>query len=252
MDYSLEEAARRIARARHLVAFTGAGISAESGIPTFRGPGGIWDKYDPQVLELDFFLRNYDRVWPVIKDMFYTVIHKAEPNPAHYTLADWEKRGLLKAVITQNIDNLHQKAGSRNVIEYHGNTRQAVCLDCGRTVPLTEEILSQQVPRCPHCGGRLKPDFVFFGEPIPPEAARKALEHTLRSDVYLVIGTTGIIIPASLLPYEAKRNGATVIEVNLHPSEYTGKITDIFLQGKAGEILPALAKETEKFLPSSN
>jgi len=243
----ISQAARRIAQAKHLVAFTGAGISAESGIPTFRGPGGIWDKYDPVVLELDYFLQNYDKVWPVIKDMFYTVIDKAEPNPAHYTLAKWEKEGLLKAIITQNIDNLHQKAGSRNVIEYHGNTRQAVCLDCGRTVPLTPEILQMEVPRCPHCGGRLKPDFVFFGEPIPPDAAEKALQHTLLSDVYLVIGTTGVIIPASLLPYEAKKNGATIIEVNLNPSEYTGRITDIFLQGKAGEILPALAIEVEKW-----
>ncbi len=246
MSPKIEEAARLIAQAKHLVAFTGAGISAESGIPTFRGPGGIWDKYDPVVLEIDYFIKNYDQVWPVIKDMFYTVIDRAQPNPAHYTLAQWEKDGLLKAVITQNIDNLHQKAGSRNVIEYHGNTRQAVCLDCGRTVPLTKEILSRDVPHCPHCGGRLKPDFVFFGEPIPPEAARKSLEHTLKSDVYLVIGTTGIIMPASLLPYEAKQNGATIIEINLNPSEYTGRITDIFLQAKAGEILPALGEEIEK------
>jgi len=248
----LEEAARKIVGAEHLVAFTGAGISAESGIPTFRGPGGIWDKYDPKVLEIDYFIRNYEKVWPVIKDMFYTVIHRARPNPAHYTLARWEDMGLLKAVITQNIDNLHQKAGSRNVIEYHGNTRQAVCLDCGTTVTLTPEILKEEVPRCPHCGGRLKPDFVFFGEPIPSDAARKSLEHTLSADVYLVIGTTGVIIPASLLPYEAKKNGAFIIEVNLNPSEYTGRITDIFLQGKAGEILPALDNEIQKILKSRN
>jgi len=250
MNESLRQAAHEIAHARHLVAFTGAGISAESGIPTFRGPGGIWDKYDPVVLDIDYFLKNYDQVWPVIKDMFYTVIDKAQPNPAHHTLSKWEKEGLLKAIITQNIDNLHQKAGSRNVIEYHGNTRQAICLECGRTVPLTGEILAMDVPRCPHCGGRLKPDFVFFGEPIPPEAAQKSLEHTLASDVYLVIGTTGIIMPASLLPYEAKKNGATIIEINLNPSEYTGRISDIFLQGKAGEILPALDRELQKYRSS--
>jgi len=246
MNDSISRAANLIAGSKHLVAFTGAGISAESGIPTFRGPGGIWDKYDPVVLDIDYFIHHYEQVWPVIKDMFYTVIDRAQPNPAHYTLARWEKEGLLKAIITQNIDNLHQKAGSRNVIEYHGNTRQAVCLDCGRTVPLTKEILAQDVPRCPHCGGRLKPDFVFFGEPIPAEAAQKSLEHTLKSDIYLVIGTTGIIMPASLLPYEAKKNGATIIEINLNPSEYTGRITDIFLQGKAGEILPALDTEIRR------
>ncbi len=237
-----EIAAQLIKDAKHLVAFTGAGISAESGIPTFRGPGGIWDKYEPEVLEIDYFIENYERVWPVIKDMFYNVIDRAHPNPAHLTLARWENDGFLQAIITQNIDNLHQKAGSKQVIEYHGNTRNAVCLDCRRTVPLNKTVLSETVPRCPHCGGRLKPDFVFFGEPIPQDAAQAALAHTSRSDVYLIIGTTGIVVPASLLPYQAKQNGAFIIEINLNPSEYTHQITDIFLQGKAGEILPALEK----------
>jgi NAD-dependent deacetylase len=236
----LKTVADIIKNAKHAVAFTGAGISAESGIPTFRGPGGIWEKYNPEILDINFFLENYKTAWPVIKDMFYSVIHRAHPNPAHYTLANWENSGLLKAIITQNIDNLHQKAGSKNVIEYHGNTRDVICLQCGKKHPVTQEILKEDVPYCPDCGGMLKPDFVFFGEPIPGMARSEAEKHTLQADVYLVIGTTGIIVPASLLPYEAKRNGAVIIEINLNPAEYTGRITDFFLQGKAGEILPEL------------
>jgi NAD-dependent deacetylase len=239
----IKQAASIIKKANHLTAFTGAGISAESNIPTFRGKGGIWDKYDPIILDIDFFVKNPEKAWPHIKDMFYNVIDKAYPNKAHYVLADWEKRNLLKAIITQNIDNLHQKAGNNNVIEFHGNTRDLICMDCGKITPVKEADMTQNPVVCPHCGGLLKPDFVFFGEPIPEEAYKKSIEHTLASDVYLVIGTTGIIMPASLLPYEAKRNGATIIEINVAPSEYTNKITDIFLQGKATDILTSLDAE---------
>ncbi len=236
----INQAAELIKNSSHLTAFTGAGISAESNIPTFRGKGGIWDKYDPIILDINFFKQYPEKAWPHIKDMFYNVIEKAQPNPAHYVLADWEKQGLLKAIITQNIDNLHQKAGSKNVIEFHGNTRDLVCMDCGQITPVKEADMNKNPVVCPHCGGLLKPDFVFFGEPIPPKAYEESIVHTLSSDVYLVIGTTGIIMPASLLPYEAKKNGATIIEINVAPSEYTGKITDIFLRGKATEVLTDL------------
>ena len=240
MKNSIQKAADLIKNAKHLVAFTGAGISAESGIPTFRGKGGIWDKYDPIILDIDYFKQYPEKAWPHIKDMFYNVIDKAQPNPAHYVLADWEKQGLLKAIITQNIDNLHQKAGNKNVIEFHGNTRDLVCLKCGKITPVKEADMSQNPVTCPHCGGLLKPDFVFFGEPIPPEAYEQSLIHTNQADVYLVIGTTGIIMPASLLPYEAHKKGAAIIEINVTPSNYTEQITDIFLQGKASEVLQKL------------
>ncbi len=242
MQNKLKDVVKILQQARHTVAFTGAGISAESGIPTFRGKGGIWDKYDPIILEIDYFKKNPDKAWPHIKDMFYNVIDKAQPNPAHKVLTQWEQQGLLKAIITQNIDNLHQKAGNKNVIEYHGNTRDLICLNCGKITPVKQADMTQNPVTCPHCGGLLKPDFVFFGEPIPLEAQQQSLWHTQSSDVYLVIGTTGIIMPASLLPYEAKKNGATIIEINLTPSNYTNTITDIFLQGKAGDILPGLQK----------
>ncbi len=242
MQNKLKDVVNILQQACHTVAFTGAGISAESGIPTFRGKGGIWDKYDPIILEIDYFKKNPDKAWPHIKEMFYNVIDKAQPNPAHKVLAQWEQQGLLKAIITQNIDNLHQKAGNKNVIEYHGNTRDLICLNCGKITPVKQADMTQNPVTCPHCGGLLKPDFVFFGESIPLEAQQQSLWHTQSSDVYLVIGTTGIIMPASLLPYEAKKNGATIIEINLTPSNYTNTITDIFLQGKAGDILPGLQK----------
>jgi len=238
---NLQKASTIIKNASHLVAFTGAGISAESGIPTFRGKGGIWDKYDPIILEIDYFKNNPEKAWPHIKDMFYNVVDKAQPNPAHHVLAQWEQKGLLKAIITQNIDNLHQKAGNKNVIEFHGNTRDLVCLKCGKITPVKEADMQQNPVLCPHCGGLLKPDFVFFGEPIPPKAYEESLYHSRKADVYLIIGTTGIIMPASLLPYEADRNQAQIIEINVAASNYTHTITDIFLEGKASEILELLA-----------
>jgi len=237
---NIHKAAQILKNARHLTAFTGAGISAESGIPTFRGKGGIWDKYDPVILEIDYFRKNPEKAWPLIKDMFYNVIDIARPNPAHYVLAEWEKKGLLKAIITQNIDNLHQKAGNKQVIEFHGNTRDLVCLQCGKITPVKEADMTQNPVTCPQCGGVLKPDFVFFGEPIPPQAYEQSLYHSRQADVYLIIGTTGIIMPASLLPYEAKRNKAIIVEINLTPSNFTEQITDFFLQGKASDVLSRL------------
>ncbi len=240
MQNKLKEVINILQQANYIVAFTGAGISAESGIPTFRGKGGIWDKYDPIILEIDYFKNNPDKAWPHIKDMFYNVIDKAQPNPAHFVLSDWEKQGKLKAVITQNIDNLHQKAGSQNVIEFHGNTRNLICMQCQKITPVAQADMTQNPVICPHCGGLLKPDFVFFGEPIPPKAYQDAFAHTLQSDVYLVIGTTGIIMPASLLPYEARKNGAHIIEINVSPSNYTHSINPYFLQGKASKVLSEL------------
>jgi NAD-dependent deacetylase len=240
MNNQLQQASKIIKNARHLVAFTGAGISAESGIPTFRGKGGIWDKYDPVILEIDYFVNNPEKAWPHIKDMFYNVIDQANPNPAHHILAKWEQQNLLKAIITQNIDNLHQKAGNQKVIEFHGNTRDLVCLNCQKITPVKQADMQQNPVTCPHCGGLLKPDFVFFGEPIPEKAYQESYKHTLNADVYLIIGTTGIIMPASLLPYEAQKNGAVIIEINIKDSNYTQSITDIFLQGKASEILQLL------------
>ncbi len=238
----LQEAADVLKRSSHTTAFTGAGISVESGIPPFRGAYGLWSRYDPIVLDINYFHDHPREAWQVIREIFYDYFGKAKPNAAHYTLAEMEKDGKLAAVITQNIDNLHQEAGSREVIEYHGNSQRLICPRCGASFTPADVDLQYLPPRCPHDGEVLKPDFVFFGEPIPPEAARRSEEEARQAEVFLVIGTTGEIMPASLIPQMAKQHGATIIEINPETSNYTHSLTDIYLQGKAGEILPEVWK----------
>lgn len=228
-----KKAAEIIKDSKNLVAFTGAGISVESGIPTFRGPTGLWSKYDPKILDIDFFIQNPKESWKYIKEIFYDYMQDIKPNEAHYFLADLEKKGILKAVITQNIDNLHQKAGSKNVIEFHGTANKLECLNCKSKFNSFEVPLENIPPLCPKCNGVLKPDFVFFKEPIPKEAFEKSIYYSQNADVMLVIGTTGEIMPASELPLLAKQNGAAIIEINIEPSNYTNSITDIFLKDKA-------------------
>ena len=244
----LKDAAEILIYSTHTTVFTGAGISVESGIPPFRGSNGLWSKYDPTFLEIHYFLNNPAESWILIKEIFYDFMGKAEPNPAHYAIAELEKLGIVKAVITQNIDNLHQKAGSKVVFEFHGTTKYLTCMKCGKKWEYFPELLEQIPPRCPECGGLLKPDFVFFGESIPEPANSLSFKEAEIADVFLVVGTTGEIYPAALIPQIAKTNGATIIEVNISPSKYTNTITDIFLQGKAGEVLPSLVDEVKKIL----
>jgi len=239
----ISKAAELIQQSSRTTAFTGAGISVESGIPPFRGKGGLWSRYDPVFLDINYFHQSPVESWKVIKEIFYDFFGKAEPNAAHDALAEMEKIGLLHAVITQNIDNLHQDAGNNNVYEFHGNSRNLVCLKCSGKYPASETDLSSLPPKCPRCNKILKPDFVFFGEPIPEPASSQSFQETVRSDVFILIGTTGEIMPASLIPYEAKRNNKKMIEVNVAPSNYTGTITDVFLQGKASEVMPALVEK---------
>jgi len=245
----IAEAARVIRGARHLIAFTGAGISVESGIPPFRGPGGLWNTYDPRMLELDSFLAHPEKAWPVIKEIFYDHFGKAKPNDAHLALARLEKqraapegRGRLRCLITQNIDNLHYLAGSRAIVEFHGNSRLLLCLSCGKRVEASPDLLATLPPRCA-CGGLYKPDFIFFGEGIPPEAHRRSEREAGQSDAILVVGSTGEVYPAALVPRWAKDAGATIIEVNPGESEFTASITDIHIPLKAAEAFRLLEKE---------
>jgi len=241
-----KEVIKVIKNSNNLIAFTGAGISVESGIPPFRGENGIWNKYDTKIFDIDYYLSN-PRAALQLRDVFYEVIKKAKPNDAHLALARLEKLGLLKAIITQNIDNLHYLAGSRNVIEFHGNTRYFVCMNCGRKYLAEKFEITEQSPKCSHCGGLLKPDFVFFGEPIPTEVYTKAFQYANMADVMLVIGTTGIVYPAAMIPIQAKKNGAKIIEINIEPSEYTTQgLTDFFLQGKATEVMSKIVREITK------
>ena len=217
----------------NVVAFTGAGISVESGIPPFRGNDGLWSKYDPMILDLVFYNQHSEESWPVIKELFFDFFGKAKPNAAHLGLAMMEQKGILKSIITQNIDNLHQIAGNTEVIEFHGNSVQFVCMHCTAVHKRANLILTDEPPRCANCDGLLKPDFVFFGEEIPKDAMQKSILAAQTADVLLIIGTTGEIMPASQLPYLAKQNNAVVIEINIEKSNFTDSITDIFIQEKA-------------------
>lgn len=225
------------------VVFTGAGISVESGIPPFRGPEGLWTKYDPIFLDINYFRNNPLKSWQLIKEIFFDFIGEARPNAAHYAISELEKTGYVHSIITQNIDNLHQEAGSTKVIEYHGTIKNLKCMGCLMYFPSEDISLKRLPPICPECGGLLKPDFVFFGEPIPEDVRQLSLKEAANADVMLLIGTTGEIMPASLIPYTAKNSGATIVEVNISESTYSSTITDIFLHGKASEILTGLAQK---------
>ena len=222
---------------------TGAGISVASGIMPFRGKGGLWEKYDPEeAANIEYFRRDPKSSWVMLKEVL-EVVEKALPNQAHLSLAKMEEMGFVTSVITQNIDGLHQRAGSRIVIEFHGNTSRLVCLRCAALYPAREIDLSILPPHCPVCKGVLKPDAVFFGESIPRDALDQAHSEAKHCSVMLVVGTSGMVEPAASLPMLAKKHGALVIEVNPEHSNLTSFTTDLFLQGKAEEILPQIVDE---------
>lgn len=238
----LKCAADVLSKAKKIVAFTGAGISVESGIPPFRGENGIWNKYDPGSLNIDYYYHHTKESWKVIKEVFFDFFNNDEikPNPGHYVLAKWEKEGRLKCVITQNIDNLHHIAGSRTVYEFHGNSSRFVCTQCDSVYPLKDIEITEKPPMCPKCDRLLKPDFIFFGEGIPTDASQNSFKAANNCDALLIIGTSGQVSPANMIPRVAKQRGATIIEINKEPSLYTNHISDIYLEGLSGEILPAI------------
>ncbi|NOZ87015.1 MAG: NAD-dependent deacylase [Deltaproteobacteria bacterium] len=244
------KAAEVIASARHGVAFTGAGISVDSGIPDFRSEGGLWSRFDPaEYGTLQAFLTDPEKVWKMVFDLL-SVLEPAKPNPGHEALARLEQLGKLSSVITQNVDNLHQEAGNKNVVEIHGNNKRLVCIGCGSNYALKDilEPSSKTVPKCPECGRILKPDVVFFGEALPLDAMQQARQQAVRADVMLVVGTSATVAPANLVPQVAKTHGAVIIEVNLETSELTDTLTDIFLSGSASEVLPKLVGEVESII----
>lgn len=238
-DTLMNEAAGLLRTSAYTIAFTGAGISVESGVPPFRGENGIWSKYDPRTLELGYFHEYPYNSWVVIRELFYNYFGNAKANAAHHALAGLEKKGLLKSIITQNIDNLHQQAGSQEVYEFHGNSQKLICLNChAHFIP--EDIDFEKLPPYCKCGGLIKPDFIFFGENIPMDAYQRSMQAAGMANVVIVIGSTGEVMPAAQMPYLAKQNGATIIEVNPGFSKFTHAITDIHLAGKAGETMTAL------------
>jgi len=239
----LNQAADIIIKGRFNIALTGAGISVESGIPDFRSKGGLWTKYDPaEYATISAFKEDPEKVWKMIKEMDELLI-KAKPNKAHIGLAELERMGYLHGIITQNVDNLHQEAGSTNVIEYHGTSKTLTCLWCGRGYQ-KEEKEGEYPPKC-ECGKILKPDIVFFGEPIPQEAMARSFQMASKADVLLIIGTSAVVSPANTIPSIAKQNGAKVIEVNKERTWLTDSITDVFLHGSAGEIIDELVSKVK-------
>jgi len=239
MNAPFEDAANALRNAQCPVAVTGAGISVESGIPDFRGPHGIWDKYPvEEYATIDAFMANPEKIWTFWHEMGDT-LRDCKPNTAHQALAELETLGLCRAIITQNIDSLHQDAGSSRVIEFHGNTRRTVCLGCGQGAPLDLANRPAAAPRC-DCGGLIKPDVVLFGEMIPPAAQAESDQWARQCDVMIVVGTSATVFPAARVPYTAKDTGAFIIEANIEHTDFTRTITDTFLEGPAGETLPKL------------
>lgn len=232
----------RLAAAHRVVALTGAGISAESGIPTFRDPGGIWEEFDPQELaNVDAFLDN-----PELVQRWYQhrrqIVDEAEPNAGHRALADLEDEVSSLSVVTQNVDALHARAGSSDVIELHGNITRNYCMDCERpaAAETVDAAIADGTPaRCPACDGLIRPDVVWFGEMLPPDAIERAQTVTQQADVLLSVGTSAVVYPAARLPLVAREHGAYVAEINPDTTGITEAI-DESVRGEAGAVLPRL------------
>lgn len=245
MEERLALAARLLKTARHAVALTGAGISTPSGIPDFRSPGtGLWEKDDPMEVASIYALRqNPARFYQWVRPLV-SLLRQAQPNPAHVALAQLEAAGLLKAVITQNIDSLHQRAGSRVVLELHGHLRTATCLQCYRktsTEGLEEIVERGEVPRCSYCGGVVKPDTILFGEQLPEEVFIAAMEHARRADLMLVVGSSLMVMPAAKLPAITHASGGNLLIFNLQPT-YADAFAAAVFHADVVETLPKLAQ----------
>jgi NAD-dependent deacetylase len=233
------ELVERLARAARVTVLTGAGVSAESGVPTFRdAQTGLWAKYSPEELATPrAFRRNPRLVWEWY-EWRRKLVTDAAPNPAHVALAEMENAVPHFQLITQNVDGLHQRAGSQRVIELHGNITRTKCFDEGTVVshwPDTGDV----PPKCPNCGGLLRPDVVWFEEPMPEAEMDLAIRASTSCEIFLSVGTSTVVQPAASLPFEALRSGATVVEINPQPTPFTSQ-AHFALAGAAGEILPEL------------
>ncbi len=233
-----KEVARLLSDKKNCVVLTGAGVSAESGIPTFRTQGGIWEKYDPMIYaSIEVFRKDPSKYWTLRRE-FLDDYDKYQPNSAHFALAELEQMGIVRQIITQNIDGLHKKAGSQQVIEIHGSLRETHCLSCGKEY-IAPHIPAGIPPYC-SCGGILKPNTVLFGENLPVDAFTKARALSASCKIMLLAGTSAIVQPAASLPYLAKENGAKIIEVNIEKA-FSG--ADYFITEKAGTALPQIVTE---------
>ena len=248
METKINKAAEMIAAAGKIVIFTGAGISTESGIPDFRGPGGIWTKVDPEDFTINKYLSSSEtrqKIWHFLVEG--GLMFNAEPNPAHYAIVELEKMNKLSSVITQNVDNLHQRAGNNPEIvhELHGNMRWLICLDCRKRYPV--ELVKQKsispghVPACEHCHGILKPDVVLFGEALPQDTLMLATQEAEECDLFIVIGSSLVVYPAAYMPLYAKRSGADIVIINVGPTEQD-HIADIIIDAPAGKTMTKIVE----------
>lgn len=238
MQDLINKAVQILYGSRMTVALTGAGISVESGIPDFRSAGGLWSIYDPsEYATIDAFMANPEKIWNMLRDMD-KLVARAKPNRAHIGMGHLERMGYLKYIITQNVDNLHQAGGARHVIEYHGNSSTLSCLGCKNKYTMKEK-RNEKIPRC-ECNRILKPDVVLFGEAIPEKALYNSFELANSAQALLVVGTSALVSPANRIPVLAKKNGAKIIEINKERTHLTSSLTDLFIQGEAGEIIEKL------------
>jgi NAD-dependent deacetylase len=255
MENQTEQVAQWILSSKRVVVFSGAGLSTESGIPDFRSPGGVWDRYNPE----DFYFQNFiaseasrEKYWKMATEM-YEPMKKAQPNLAHLAIAELEKLGKLDCVITQNIDGLHAKAGNseEKILELHGTAMHATCLDCGKRYDRDEiqERLRREfkVPYCDDCKGPLKPATISFGQSMPERETQEAYHRSSSSDLFIVIGSSLVVQPAASMPLVAKRNGATLVIINRDPTPYDD-MADIAIHTQAGPTMANILEELKKEL----
>jgi len=265
----IERAANDLANSKYAIALTGAGISTESNIPDFRGPKGIWTtdrEAEAKAYErYELFLSDPKSYWEEVLytryGALYRAVGQADPNPGHYALAELERDGVIKCVITQNIDGLHEKAGSKNLLEYHGSARKLRCISCRSRFGIEESSFEQLPPHCSKCGRVLKYDVVHFKEPIPEDVSVRSEEEALNCDLMLICGTSAVVYPFASLPRIAKRHfgglpsrlhtserksDTKIIEVNAEPTPLTHEgVSDYLIQGKTGEILPRIVERVK-------
>jgi NAD-dependent deacetylase len=248
-ERAIRRAAEALAGARRMLVFTGAGVSVESGIPPFRGPGGLYERFDERHLDIRYFLSHLEESWRTIREIFYSQAIGKRPNGAHEAIARWEGEGRVHAVVTQNIDALHSRAGSRGVVEFHGTLATLSCLRCGAKAAADDVDFGELPPRCA-CGGYLRPDFVFFGEGIPRDAYAAAFRAASDCDACLIVGSTGIVYPAAEVPRAAAGRGVPVVEVNPEPSEFSRGLPSTLVRLPAAAALEGIDEELRRIDPA--
>ena len=253
LDTLIDQVADLILDAKRIVVFTGAGVSTESGIPDFRSPGGIWDRYDPADFTYQKFISDPEgrrKRWQMFREGGL-IAEEAKPNPAHHAVAELDRLGKLDCVITQNIDYLHQKAGvpDDKVFELHGNMRWVICLNCSQRYPLAQIKArldrGEEIPECEACRGILKPDIVFFGESLPREVLQEATSRSNTCDLFIVIGSTLVVYPAAYMPEYAVGRGAKLVIINLSSTPLDGQAT-VVIRARAGEAMSGVVKRVKE------